>query len=1160
MNSFSALKKALFGFAMPLVLVLGVFFTPQQAGAQTVAELQAQIQALLAQITALQEQLARTGGGGGSVPLPTPVCPVLTYNLYLGLGDSRTEGQVSMFQKYLASDSSVYPEASITGYFGPLTEQAVQRFQRKHNIVSSGSPDTTGYGVVGPATRAKMREMCGATTPPQLLTPSNPPVISGVSGPTSLNVGQSGTWTVQARDPLGGALSYSVVWGDESSALTPQTSSEVQTATFTHTYTRQGVFNPTFTVSNSSGSERTSISVNVGSVQGADLTITDLTWVPLNPTVSIVDPYLYFTFTVKNTGTVSAFIPTNTKFTLYKDNVSPSNTIGLLDVGIGRYTLAPGETKTYTNITTTQQPNIRAQAGTFNLIMMADATNLIAESNENNNSLTKQLTVVANVEGNELKISPVQGLDKTIIAGSNNIELAQIILDATDATEDLRITQAQIFADVIAGDLDNYQSLQFYDGTQPLNTGSNVVNPSGTPTGSDKWLIFTIDQSLVVSKGTTKTISLKGNITTQSKTGDAIKFDFSNDSGGGAWIIVGAVSGNSVGFSAVGYPGSIMTIATGGSWQVNQAPSAPAEKWVVGASQGVVSNVLRFSATNEDMSLAKLRLQLRQPAGASDIARIYLYDGNTLVTSKIPSFVDGVEDFTFPLTGAGSFIITKDISRDMTIRIDLASIGSSQSGTAGQFVAVDFDGDGTGTPIDKNTAVGRSSGNVIHTSTQTDIRSNGVRYFRSLPIVERVSIPTITLTSGNNILYRFRVIAQNGDAALRKVVFQTAITGNVTLSNFVLWDTTDAMRVNAAFSTAATNPLIIKIVADTTDYPNPWVTIPVSKSHTFELRADVVACGDGVVSTKLLGDAQYPVLSTPMGTAAEVEASSNIAWSDFSADIYTTHSLTTKDWANGFKLPGMLSTGLGASTLSGGGVCDPPADTTPPSAPANLTATAMSSSQINLSWTASADNVGVTGYRVERCQGSTACTNFVQIATPAANSYSNTGITAGTTYRYRVRAGDAAGNLSGYSYVSVATPSLPDTTPPSAPTGLFEDGANYGAGIILAWNPSTDNVGVARYKIERCTGSTCANFVQIGVWASNNYTDTEIVSGVVYRYRVRAEDAAGNLSGYSNIIAVTAANIPGAVTAPSSSSVATALESIRAQLLEIMAKLQVVAN
>jgi chitodextrinase len=94
-------------------------------------------------------------------------------------------------------------------------------------------------------------------------------------------------------------------------------------------------------------------------------------------------------------------------------------------------------------------------------------------------------------------------------------------------------------------------------------------------------------------------------------------------------------------------------------------------------------------------------------------------------------------------------------------------------------------------------------------------------------------------------------------------------------------------------------------------------------------------------------------------------------------------------------------------------------DTQPPTAPSNLTAT-VSGSQINLSWTASTDNIGVTGYRVERCQGA-GCTTFAQIATPTSATYNDAGLTATTSYSYRARATDAAGNLSQYSNVASAT-------------------------------------------------------------------------------------------------------------------------------------------
>ncbi|MFF2092731.1 discoidin domain-containing protein [Paenibacillus sp. NPDC058174] len=88
-------------------------------------------------------------------------------------------------------------------------------------------------------------------------------------------------------------------------------------------------------------------------------------------------------------------------------------------------------------------------------------------------------------------------------------------------------------------------------------------------------------------------------------------------------------------------------------------------------------------------------------------------------------------------------------------------------------------------------------------------------------------------------------------------------------------------------------------------------------------------------------------------------------------------------------------------------------DTQPPSVPQNLTATAVSSSQINLSWTASTDNVGVTGYNVYR--------NGTLIGTSAQASYNDTGLTASTAYTYTVAAKDAAGNVSAVSAAATAT-------------------------------------------------------------------------------------------------------------------------------------------
>lgn len=85
-----------------------------------------------------------------------------TINSSLDFGS--TGSQVTELQTYLATNASIYPSGLITGFFGPLTRAAVERFQTAQGIVSSGSPQTTGYGRVGPTTRARINSLLGVGT------------------------------------------------------------------------------------------------------------------------------------------------------------------------------------------------------------------------------------------------------------------------------------------------------------------------------------------------------------------------------------------------------------------------------------------------------------------------------------------------------------------------------------------------------------------------------------------------------------------------------------------------------------------------------------------------------------------------------------------------------------------------------------------------------------------------------------------------------------------------------------------------------------------------------------------------------------------------------------------------------------------------------------
>jgi chitodextrinase len=224
----------------------------------------------------------------------------------------------------------------------------------------------------------------------------------------------------------------------------------------------------------------------------------------------------------------------------------------------------------------------------------------------------------------------------------------------------------------------------------------------------------------------------------------------------------------------------------------------------------------------------------------------------------------------------------------------------------------------------------------------------------------------------------------------------------------------------------------------------------------------------------------------------------------------------------------------------------PPPDATPPTAPSNLTATAVGTGQINLAWSAATDNVGVTGYLVERCQNA-GCSSFTQIATAAATSFNNTGLQAGTTYSYRVRATDAANNLSVYSNTATAATQAADGTPPSAPSNLTATAVST-TQINLAWSAATDNVGVTGYLIERCQDAGCSGFIQIATTAATSFNNTGLQAGTTYSYRVRATDAANNLSAYSNTATTATQTPPVDTTPPTAPSSLTATAVSTAQI------------
>ena len=181
-------------------------------------------------------------------------------------------------------------------------------------------------------------------------------------------------------------------------------------------------------------------------------------------------------------------------------------------------------------------------------------------------------------------------------------------------------------------------------------------------------------------------------------------------------------------------------------------------------------------------------------------------------------------------------------------------------------------------------------------------------------------------------------------------------------------------------------------------------------------------------------------------------------------------------------------------------------DTEAPTAPTSLAASNISQTTLDLNWTASTDNVGVTGYDV--FQGAT------NLGTVTGTSVSITGLTAGTSYTFSVKAKDAAGNVSGASNtVNATTASAGDTQAPTIPVNLTSSNVTETT-VDLNWDASTDNVGVTGYDVFQ--GAT-----NLGSVTGTAATITGLTTGTSYTFSVKAHDAAGNTSGASNTVNVT---------------------------------------
>jgi hypothetical protein len=569
-----------------------------------------------------------------------------------------------------------------------------------------------------------------------------------------------------------------------------------------------------------------------------------------------------------------------------------------LPIGAKTYTLKGKIPSTVTNGTTV----------TASTTPSSDWTNITGQTTGNTISLSgngvftmNTMTVKAAALAISVSATPAA---QSIVAGGQ-VTFSNYQLDASQAGEDVRFSSMPLKLTFGGSAVANtLNSCQLWDGATALNTGSNVVNPaSSVTTGSD--VTFTFDQSLTVSKGTVKTLTLKCNVSSSAVSGNTFNWGIQASP---SITVTGVTSSNDVTESVTASVGQVMTVAAG-SLTVTTDTSSPSYALAAAGSTGNVAGVFKFRANNEGVNLSKLGLKLTNTASssASDLVQVTIWDGATQVGTAVFTGTNTVATSSF----ATPVALPKDADKTLTVKVDLAAIGTSQPGVQGHLIAVDLNGsDTTGTE-----GTGTLSGNTINLATSGSSGSTavaGVRMFKSLPTF---ALDTLSSSGiGDGKLMRFKVTANAaGNIGLNQFKFTIAsstITGVTAVNLYGYTDSGYSTGISGftsgQISSSNVSPASGGAVTIT---PASVVNVPAGTTYYFELRGTVAGVQTGSsVSTTLLGDSSYASLASFMGTsAAVVSASGNLVWSP---NATSTSVAASNDWTNGYGVVGLPSSGL----------------------------------------------------------------------------------------------------------------------------------------------------------------------------------------------------------------------------------------------------------
>ncbi len=503
-----------------------------------------------------------------------------------------------------------------------------------------------------------------------------------------------------------------------------------------------------------------------------------------------------------------------------------------------------------------------------------------------------------------------------------------------------------------------------------------------------------------------------------------------------------------------------------------------------------------------------------------------LQPGDTIISLSGNGLARKVRSVTV-LPGSSIFVETddatlEDVIQDGTVifheRLSSSLVRSAVARLEGARMAVARAGSSSDITIEIDSEIPDSHGNTLRITGSTTLSIEpdfafhanllqGITEFRSVMHVADSTSLTVSGTHSQEIdkkypLYTFNMVP----VIVGPVILGPTVTVELTVNGSAEAGLTAGVTYS---QTAAVGVHYVKSTGWTGvhDYSRTFEAQPPSLTDTLSFKAGVAiepaVLIYGVVGpyVDLFARAEAEATATVgvgsscvdwglyFGVGAEAGGKVQIlSWSlaDFSLTLYATR------WP------------LATSSLCAG--------SSPPSTPSGLTATAVSSSVIQLAWAEPQDNILVAGYHVNR--------DDARIGTAPTNWFADSKLTPKTRYCYSVDAFDRSNRESGISNVACATTKDDrDTTPPSAPANLTASALSSNA-IRLSWSPSSDTNGVAGYTVLRA--STPVLNIQ-----TSTADDIGLKPETPYCYQVLAHDEAGNESPPSQQVCATTKSVDG---------------------------------